>query len=421
MNKKQKIVLIILSAVLVISAVFAGLCFNEKFLGKITGSIDVTDGASFSDIKKTEFQTDYPLVQSEKPGLFYEIYPDGTVKFYDYNDGEFTENTGAQKKTVNLTCSYQSVSVDVYYLKTDVGTVGYGVYTSQQKSDTKLFSYVFVRLIDCPEAYSKYAKTSYLIFTDMDAEDAYKTNKTYSDIYTCNLENGKTTLVISQRDRLVQSDGTMDEGWTIYTDVQLNSMNKCELFASDRVYDDRDSEPTYDFMTVSNSNSMNKSSAATVVGSPCPTVIEKDTDYYCLINTDTGFILSKNGDKKNPLASFDGSFDNYIVCGKWLLDRANMNFVDFTSGEQISVKKANFKDCSGFIANSDGDKFAVFCPGEKQSVIMYDTSAGTEKIVSGSDIYNSGICNFSFIDGDTFIVTNYDSEQKAINQICRFE
>lgn len=421
MSKKQKIGIIILAVILVLSAVFAGLCFNEKILGKLTGGMDVADGgSSFKDISHTDFQTDYPLVQTEKSDLFYELNPDGTVKFYDYKDGTFIENTGAKKKTVKLTCSYQAVSIDMYYLKTDVGTIGYGVYTSQQKSDTKLFSYVFARLMDCPAAYSKYAKTSYLLFVDMDAEDAYRTNKTYSDVYTCNLDNGKTTLMISQRDRLVQADGTMDEGWTIFTDVQLNSMDKCELFASDRVYDDKDGKPTYDFLTISNSTNMNKASAATIVGSPDPTVIEKDADYYCLINTDTGFILAKNGDKKNPLVSFDISFDQFIVSGKWLLDRSNMNFIDFTSGEKTNVKKANFKNCSGFIANALGNKFIVFCPGEKQSLIMYDTAADTEAIVTDSDIYNTGICNFCFIDEDTFLVTNYNAEQKAVNQICKF-
>lgn len=421
MNKKQKIVLIILAVIVAIAAVFAGLSFSNGFLGKLTGSVDITDGgSSFADVSHTDFVSDYPLVQTQQPNLFYEPHPDGTIKYYNYADGTFTENTEAKKKTVKLTCSYEDVSIDVYYLKTDVGTVGYGVYTTAQKSDTKLFGYIFVRLVDCPEAYKKYSKTSYMIFTDMDSEDAYRADKTYSDIYTCNLDNGKTTLLFTQRDRLVQADGTMDEGWSIFTDSQINSMNKCELFASDRVYDDRDGEPTYDFLSVSNSSSMKKTSAATVVGSPSPQIIEKDSNYFCLINTDDGFILAKNGDKKNPLATFEGDFSDFIVSGKWLLNRADMTFTDFTTGEATKVKKAKFNDCSGFIANASGTKFAIFCPGEKQSVIMYDTVADTEAIVTDSEIYNSGICNFAFIDDDTFIITNYNSEQKAVNQICKF-
>lgn len=419
MTKSNKIVLGILAVILVVAIAFTVLTGNDGFMQKITGSIDTASGETLDNISPVSFNTDYPLVQTEQKDLFYEMNPDGTFRFYRFADGQFSEVTGVKTKDIQLTCSYQKLKVKLHYLSTDAGTVGYGVFNSKQNTDGKLFSYVFVRMMDCPKPYSASARTKHVLLADMDAEDAYKTDKTYSDMYSFDLTSGKASLIVSQRDRLVQDDGTMREDWTIFTDSMLNNGEKYDLFASRRNYDTKDTELKYDFLTIANSRSAKKASATTFTNSPSYVIREKDGAYFCFANTEKGFDLVKNGDKKNPLASFDGSFSNYAVSGNYILNKSDFRITDITTGDEASLKKASFTELSGFVANSDGTKVVVFCNGEQQSMIMYNTENNETKIITDS-IFNSGICNFCFIDNSTVLFSDYNEAGAAVNRTVTF-
>lgn len=420
MAKSKKIVLAVLSILLVISIAFLALTMSDGFLGKITGSLDVSAGSKLADLSPVTFNSDYPLVQTEQKDIFYEAYPDGTIRFYRYANGTFSEITeGVNTKDVQLTCSYQKVKVKLHYLSTDAGTVGYGLFNSKQNTETKLFSYIFVRMMDCPKAYSTTAKTQYVLLVDMDAEDAYKSEKTYSDMYSYDMKSGKTTLVISQRDRLVHTDGTMREDWTIFTDSMLNVGEKYDLFATARNYDTKADVAKYDILTVKNSRSMNKNTATTMTNSPTYVIREKDGAYFAFANTDEGFDLVKNGDKKNPLRSFDGGFADYAVSGNYILSKASLDLTDITTGETTSLKKASFTDLAGFTVNGAGNRIVLFCNGEQQSMVIYDTQSGDEKIIT-DNIFNAGICNFCFIDDSTVLFSAYDNTNAAVNMTVTF-
>lgn len=415
MTKIKKIILIVLAVVLVIATAFFFLLGNEKFMNMITGTIDLASGEDLSSLSPVKLTTDYPLVQTQQKDVFYEAHPDGTIKFYKFSGGKFSEITsGINTKDAVVKCSYQDVKVKLHYLKTDAGTVGYGLFNSKQEgSETKLLSYVFVRMIDKPKAYD--LKTDYALLTDMDEEDVYKPDKTYSDMYSYDMESGKTTLVISQRDRLVQENGTMREDWTIFTDSMINAGGKHDLFASRRNYDTAPAAPViYDILTVKNSRATNKNSAATVVGSPSYVVREKDGAYFCFVNTEKGFDLVKNGDKKNPLASFEGAITDYAISGNYILNKATLEMTEITGGEVTKLKKANFTELSGFIVSPSASKVALFCNGEKQSLVIYDTSGSDAKIITDS-IYDPSIMNFCFIDDSTVFFSTYDESGKAVN------
>ena len=414
MTKNNKIVLCVLAAILVVAVAVTALTGNDAFMQKITGSVDTASAHTLDTLSPVSFGTDYPLVQTEQKDLFYEMKPDGTFKFYKYADGSFTEATGVKTKDVQLTCSSQKVKVKLHYLSTDAGTVGYGLFNSKQGGSTKNLAYVFVRMTDRPNAYASKVKTQYVLLTDMDAEDAYKPEKTYSDMYSFDTSTGKTSLVVSQRDRSVQEDGTMREDWTIFTDSMLNSNEKYDLFASCRNHDTTADEQKYDFLTIANSKASKKSSATTVSDSPSYVIREKDGDYYCFANTEDGFDLIRNGDKKKPLASFEGVFSDYEVCGNYLLSKNDFSVTDITSGDSVSLGKAAFTELSGFIANGAGTKFAVFCNGEQQSLFIYDTVSGETKVITDS-IFDNGIRNFCFINDSTVLFSSYNEAGTAEN------
>lgn len=416
MTKAKKIILIVLAVILVFTTAFFILTKNENFVNKITGTIDTTSGATLDTLSPAFCDTDYPLVQTEQKDIFYEAFPDGTFKFYRFADDTFTQITeGIATKDATITCSYQKIKVKLHYLSTDAGTVGYGLFNSKQDSDTKFFSYVFVRMMDCPKPYASTAKTDYILLADMEAEDVYKPDKTYSDMYSYDMSSGKTTLVVSQRDRLVQDDGTMREDWTIFTDTMLNDSEKYDLFASRRNYDTAaETAAVYDLLTVQNSRASNKNSATTLVGSPSYVVREKDGAYFCFANAEEGFDLIKNGDKKNPVVSFEGSFADYAVSGNYILNKATLDLTDITSGEVSELTKANFTELSGFVVNESATKAVLFCNGEQQSLVIYDIASGDAEIITDS-IFHSSICNFSFIDDNTILFSTFNENDTAKN------
>ena len=417
MTKKNKKILIILSAVLAVCIVITAISFG----GKLFGGLNTDRGDSLASVTRAEFKSDYPLVQTQQSDIFYQAYPNGQFKFYRYENDKFTEKTGVKTAKVTVTCSYQKIEMTLYYLSvTDVGTIGYGLFNiKQKKSDVQTLSYVFARLVDCPAPYRDSARTNYILLLDMDAEDAYKPDKTYSDIYSYDMNSGTASLIISSRDRTVQEDATQSETWTVFTDTSVNCMSKYDWFASTRYHDTDADEVLYDFMSVESSRSVRKASSPECVNSPSYHIWEKDGSVYCFSDTKDGFDLVKGGDKDKPLKKFSGSFKNYSVSGHFILNPAEMEFTDIYTGETISVKKAKFDNLSGFAASQGGKSFAVFCGGEKQAMIIYNTEENSAKIISDKGIFNSGICNYCFVNNKTVVVSNYAEDGSAINRVIK--
>lgn len=420
MTKKNKIVIIILSAVLAVCLIFTGLTFSGSFTGKLFGGMDTGSGAAFSTVKEYEFKTDYPLVKTQLENVFYEPNPDGTIKYYKYRDGEFHELSGVKTQKVTVACSYQEVPLTLYFLDdTDVGTICYGLFNSKQDTKVKTFSYILARVIDCPKSFEDSARTQYVMLLDMDAEDAYKENKTYSDIYSFDRKSGTATLIVSSRDRTVQEDATQSETWTVFTDASVNNMSKYDWFASTRYHDTNAEKLLYDFMSVESSRSVRKSSSTVFTNSPSYDIWEKDGSVYFFADSEDGFNLVKDGKKDSPLKKFSGSFSDYLVGSHFIFDPSAMEFTDVYTGETKSVKKARFESLSGFIASPGGQNFIVFCGGNKQAMIIYKTDEDEATIVSDSDIFNSGICNYCFINNNTVLVSNYAEDGTALNRIVK--
>lgn len=107
MTKKNKKIIIILSAVLAVCLVFTGLTFSKSFTGKLFGGMGTDHGEPLSSVVSTEFKSDYPLVQTQQENIFYEAFPDGTFKYYKYADKEIVEITNVRTKEISITCSYQ--------------------------------------------------------------------------------------------------------------------------------------------------------------------------------------------------------------------------------------------------------------------------------------------------------------------------
>ena len=411
MTKGNKAVIAVLSVLLIIGIAAA----------VITSGLNTqAPGGSVEDYSTFRLSTDYPLVQSADKKIFYEPYPDGKISFFRVDKADTIYSFDRNEiKTVStkLDISYQKVPVKIYYLETENGNMGYGIFTAEQESDVKLLSYVFVRLMKTPDSFKKAAGTDYILLADTDAADAYKPNKTYSEIYSFNMSSGKAERLISQRDRTAQEDGTVNTGWTVFTDDSINTFKKFDLFASTRIHDSKAEDKLYCIMDIENSDSMRKTSAYKLQDSPSCEIREKDGAWYCLSKTDSGFDIVKNGDKKNPVGSVEGSFRYCYISGDWMFNKLNCEFINIYTGETKSVNSFALDGFAGFAADESGTKFAVFVNGEKtQSVIYCNTADDTQKYIE-NDGYDSGIGNFCFIDDAHILLTNYDEEGRAYNMI----
>ncbi|MBP9988916.1 MAG: hypothetical protein KBT46_05390 [Ruminococcus sp.] len=420
MTKKNKITIIILAVILVVTGTLAVMTLNPDFLKKLSSSKKISDTQELSSVLVSDFQSEYPLVQTQKKDLFYEIYPDGTVKFYTFANGAFSAYTGkVETKEIKVSCSYQNIPVKLFYTKTDKGMIGYGLFNSGQKSDVKLFNYVFVRMMTCPSSYKKIAKTDNVILVDTDEQDVYNPNKTYSDIYSFDISSGKTVQIINQRDRLVQENATFREDWVIFTDHSLNTMTKYNLFASARNHDTAAEIKEYDIMSIENSKAYNKNSTTTVSSSPSVHIWFDSDAYYCLANTKNGFDLIRNNDKKSPLASFEGNFaENYLVSENWIFNKTNSEITNALNGNAVKFKDVGFEKFAGFTANESGSKFVVF-GGDGDTMALYNKGSDSVSYIKDAALFNYGILNFSFIDDSTIVVSSYNSDQKAVNHICK--
>lgn len=414
MTKKNKLTLIILAAVLIVSLVFAGLSFG----GVLSAKLSTDNGTDFASIVSGEFKSEYPLVQTELEDVFYEAYPDGSIKYYKYSDNSFNEVSGVRTKEISVVCSYQKIPMTLYYMDdTDVGTIGYGLFTIEQDTSIQTFSYIFARLIDCLTSYESTARTSHVLLLDMDAEDAYKVDKTYSDIYSFDMNSGTSTLIVSSRDRIVQENATQDESWTIFTDSSVNGMCHYDWFATTRYHDTDAEKLLYDFMSVESSRSVRKASATVFVNSPSYHLWEKDGSVYCFSDGDDGFSLVKDGKKDNVLKEFDGSFSDYVVSGHHIFNPSQSEFTDIYTGETVSVKKASINTLSGFVASPGGQQFAVFCDGDTQAMIIYDLENDRAEIAAAKDIFDDGTENYCFINNKTLVVSSYEEDGTALNRI----
>ena len=52
-------------------------------------------------------------------------------------------------------------------------------------------------------------------------------------------------------------------------------------------------------------------------------------------------------------------------------------------------------------------------------MVIYTTENNKATIISDSDIFNSGICNYCFISNQTVLVSNFTEDGTAINRIVK--
>ena len=311
-------------------------------------------------------------------GYYYTADLSGKVEFFTLSDTGFAP-ASEEKKTakVSLSASTQSIPVTVNYIKTDIGTVGIGVFSSKGDSSVKYYDYAFAKLIDRPSGYGQ----GYLLLADYTKEDFYKTNKLYDEIFEYDLKASSVSVRLSQNTRLIDSDANYRKDWDMMTDEFAANLGDAKYFMSSRYYTEAETGIRTDIMVYS--------------GNYRPTVAVKDIVGLWFVNdpngmhylkkTDSGFksVCKKDKDTKD-VVTFEGDFfEDYLRSGNNVANKKTGEITNLMTGEKMTVRGVNITGADIFSLSPDGKKAVFAFYGEKNSngvpvqEVIYCTTDGS--------------------------------------------
>ena len=287
-------------------------------------------------------------------GIYYTADLNGSVKFYEYANGQMVASTLAVKQAkASLKASRETIPVTVNYIEKDGKACGYGIFTSDMSKDVEVYDYAFVKLTAKPAGYG----SGYLLLADFDKDNLYKAEKLYSEIYNFDLANGKTSTYVSNHTRLIDSNGTFRQDWTLLTDDFINNLGGAKLFLSSRYYNEADKSLRADVMVLSNAYKP-KIEVKDILG---VWFVNDGNGMHYLKKNEKGFAnILKTGDTENVLTQFEGDWQiDYLQCGKYLINKKSLVMIDLLTGSSKTLKDINIEKADVFSVNTDGTK-AVF-------------------------------------------------------------
>ena len=231
MKTSHKILIPVFSVLLAASIALVFLTMNGTLKRKAAPSGEVENGTytstGFAQLNSAVVQSQYPYMKSDIDSVFYSIDTDGYVKFFEFDGKEFSDYNGMVKTLeVAPELTYNKIPITISYIEKDGKTLGYGLFTNKNNPEVTLYSYVFAKLTDAPAVYGLKGK---MLLLNINPDEAYCYDKTYSEIFNVDMSNGGLSRVFSQRDRQADKTGKLTDRWHILTDGFLNSAQKKAL------------------------------------------------------------------------------------------------------------------------------------------------------------------------------------------------
>lgn len=413
MKTAQKICIAILSVALVISAAALGISYFAQ--GDSDGNIRIIPqgeykGDAIENVQKQSLVTDYPLVRTDIENIFYCLSPDGSVSYYEFNAETFSAYEGEVKKIeLNPTCTYYKIPITVYYIEAEGKTIGYGLFTTENSDENvNLYSYVFAKLTDAPTVYGAGDK---ILLLNMNPDEAYCTEKTYTDIFEVDMEKKKCSTITAQRDRTADKTGCMTERWSVFTDGYLASVSKKAGMISGRLYD----EGTKFFDVYDLNKSIMEPQIKEIYG----TFLRENADsgLVYIKKTADGFKSVEYIAEEKTIVDFKGDIDkDFVFDGDWIFDKKEKIFTNLVTGKTVAVEKID-EGVTGFCANSQGTNFAVKMENSVSSALCFVTSDGSITQYVIEDSFHPEIRNMCFVDEAMVLVTVVTKDGKCENYI----
>lgn len=354
----------------------------------------------YSKISICDKTQDYPFVKTNNQNIFYSVKPYENVKLYEYSKGDFHKLSGVNEIKLSLTVNGEKIPFTIKYTVRDGKTVGYSIY--QAKDKNKINKYAFARLCDMP----KEMKTDYdlLLLIDLDYEDVFNSNKTYSEIYQLNSKTKKATRLVSESTRNISvKDGKLRNDHSIVTDFSVDQCRDRFFYLSGRNYKLDNEKHAYDIYSQYKYTKKPNLVAQNVLGEY---VSQSQSGTCYLKNLDgNSFALVKSidGDKEKKLKTFDRQLNKgYKQCGNYLLDYETMTLYDLKKNSEYTIFDTAFDSVKTFDVSPDGEKIVIYgslsCNNER--IVFFDLARKRKKCIDGMNLMHDDYPNLKFIDND---------------------
>ncbi len=408
-RKKNKMPYVIASAMSVLAAAAVGLFFysggfhpQPQQAPETTLTQPVTEPVSADGAIRLRSPSDYPLMPTRIEGVFVSANPFGLFNFYEYTDGGFTACTDAQEMDVTVTCSHQQLPAKLHYLQRGDDVTGYGLFlTTLYEDDVRLYDYAFLYLTNMPEGYGD---GDAMLLVDFDEEDFAKADKTYTEVFSINLSNGKTSRMTSDNGRTVDMMGRLRTDWAQMNDALLR-MGAPKWYLSGRNYqlDSTKADVIY------NADTSNTKPKLIVSGLNENVLYAENGALYYIKETDGGFdaySLTADG-KETKLASYVGSVEDYLFSGGYMLEKNTLALTRLSTGESKdigSVANAVKGSPAYFGVSPDGARFVLLCDGEQtQNAVLLDLTTNACQYVRRKGLFTNSCTQISWLSADSFV------------------
>ena len=407
-KRKNKMPYVIAAAMSVLAAASVGLFFysggfhpQPQQAPETTVTQPVTEPVSSDGAIRLRTPAEYPLMPTQLEGVFVSANPFGQFSFYEYADGGFTACTDAKELDVTVTCSHQQLPAKVYYLQRGDDVTGYGLFlTTLYDDDVRLYDYAFMHLVTMPESYGS---GDAMLLVDFDEDDFAKADKTYTEVLSVNLSNGKTSRLTSDNGRTVDRMGRLRTDWAQMNDALLQ-LGADKWYLSGRNYQ-LDSTKADILYNADTSNTKPKWISS---GLNENVLFTENGTLYGIKETDGGFdaySLTVDG-KETKLASYAGSVDDYLFADGYMLEKNTLALTRLSTGESkdIGSVTGNVKGSPAYFGVSpDGAKFALLCDGEDtQSAVLLDLTTNACQHVRQKGLFANSCTQITWLTADSF-------------------
>lgn len=353
------------------------------------------------------------LIPCELDGIYYGVSPDA-VQFYTLTSSGFEkidENCGRVNIAVKI--AYETLEAAVDYIEKDGRIFGAGVFLSDSDK-APAYPYALFRLCG--------TKENCLLLLSFDYSELYKSNRTYSEIYSYSFKSGRAVPVVDEHNRLVNVNGAPRDDWSMLTDT-LVANSVTDYFFSSRNYSYADG--SCDIFRLS--------------GKTLPDKVAQDALGLWISNKNSAlryfngcgdyFVLKQiKNEKESGQLSFDGDFyKDYIVRGNVIFDKKNGEFTDLETLRSVKLEGFNASAAADFAINGDMSRCVIIFPEREQEnsvtvqrVAFCSLDTGEVTVFEEPLIYNSAV-DFVFISPDTVMHSRLSDEATGKHTTCVYK
>ena len=365
----------------------------------------------------SEGVTEYPIIQTDIDNIFVRLDPNGAFGFYQYTDGNALSQYGDVKTVeVTATCSSQDIPAKIYYVDIDGKIAGYGLFTTTiSDANVKLYEYAFFKICNMPDGYGD---GDAMLLVDFDKDDFAKAEKSYSEVFSLNLDSGKTTKLTGDNGRLVDRDGRLRTDWVVMTDGLLASCGGERLYLSGRNYNLGMMDTVCDVLLINDTAKKPTRIASGLYGTYLKVT---DGGLVYLKQTENGFesVANKDG-TETVITSFAGSKDRYLISGDWLLNKTSLELINIPTGSKTTLG-AGLINPTSFSVSPDGKKAVIFKAGSSNQTVALcslDTHACTVSV--GDKLVEPGLEGIYWVGEGKYITVFKADSGDYCYRLCAF-